>query len=255
MLNAGIGILLIGLGAVGIENISYLGVSLGKLLFGFEVRHRPTAEQEHLAIETSADSVTRSQEHQAETLVSDARTRNEGKRSASDLLLLATAAWRAKQFDTAIDFALRGLHLEPPNVRLRASLRTRLASTYDDLGATAVAERLYRQAILEDPDFAPPHNNLGDLQLEHARPEEAIASFRMAIQLDPEFAFAYNNLGFAIGTRGDDETAINSFHTAIQLDPTLGLAWANLGVSLRRQGKVNEADAADAKARELGPLE
>ena len=197
--NASIGVLLVGVGTFGIENTKTFVVTLEGLRVGLETeRYKPTPEEETLAIETSADSVAPEQEEQAEALIGEARTREAGERSASDLLVLATNAWRAEGFDTAIDFALQELHLEPSNDRLRATLRHRLASAYAGLGALGVAEKLYREAIAEDPTFSWPHNNLGIALGDQGNLEAAIESYRTAIRLDPDVASAHNNLGVAL---------------------------------------------------------
>ena len=250
--NAGIALLLLTLGAVGIKKVKSLELTLGKYSFGFEAeRYEPTPQQERDAIEASADNVTPDQEQKAEALVSEAKTRDEEKRSAADFLVLATDAWRAEKFDSAIDLALRGLRLEPSNARLRASLTDRLGSGYFGLGARSVTEKLHRRAVSEDPDFSMAHNNLGTAMVVQLRFDEAMDAYRTAIRLDPSNAIAHFNLGVSLREVGELDNAIESLRTTIRLKEDFAKAHSNLGETLRKLGRNEEAEASFARAREL----
>jgi Flp pilus assembly protein TadD len=66
-----------------------------------------------------------------------------------------------------------------------------------------------------------------------------------AIKLDPNYATAWNHKGAALGRLG-------KYDEAIKLNPNFVEAWKNKGVALGKQGKTTEANAAFAKAKELG---
>jgi superkiller protein 3 len=58
--------------------------------------------------------------------------------------------------------------------------------------------------------------------------------------------------GVALFSQGKHDESINAFDEAIQLDPTNGGYWNSKGKFLEVLGKSTEADAAFAKAKELG---
>jgi Flp pilus assembly protein TadD len=49
-----------------------------------------------------------------------------------------------------------------------------------------------------------------------------------------------------------NEDAIKAYDEAIKLDPNDGLTWNNKGEALKSLGRTTEANAAFAKAKELG---
>jgi Flp pilus assembly protein TadD len=63
---------------------------------------------------------------------------------------------------------------------------------------------------------------------------------------------AWCNKGIALGQKGKCDYAIQAFVTAIEIDPRYAKAWAGKGTALKSLGLVIEADAAFAKAKELG---
>ena len=252
--NAAIGVLLLGLGAVGIDIVKSFKVAFGSIKVGIETeRYEPTAQEERRAIESSADKVTPEQEQQAQALVTEALAREEERRSAADLLVLATNAFKEKRFNAAIYLANQGLHLEPSNNRLRASLRQRLASSYDAVGAFGIAERLQRKAIADDATFSEPHIGLGIVLHNKGDREASIKSYRNAIALDPEDWVAHSNLGIELQIKGDFEAAIESNRQAIQLDPNYAPAHNNLGVALWSQGQIEKAADSFRTAIRLDP--
>ncbi len=53
----------------------------------------------------------------------------------------------------------------------------------------------YQQAINLDPQFAHPHNGMGDVYQALGKHEEALAAYQQAINLDPQFAHLHNGMG------------------------------------------------------------
>ena len=219
--HAAVGAFLIGLGTFGIENVKKFNLTLGKLRVGLETeRYEPSSEEVAKAIEESADTVTPDREREAAILADEAKRRSEEERSAADFLILATNAWKSKDFETAVYQAQQGLRIRPANTRLHATLTHRFASVFDSIGAIELAERLYRRSITEDPTFTWPHLNLGVLLHKTGRNEEAEKEFRQAISLDPKDAMAHNNLGNLLNNTGRNEEAEKEFRQADLLDPT-----------------------------------
>ena len=68
--------------------------------------------------------------------------------------------------------------------------------------------------------------------------------------VSPEITF--NEKGVALENQGNYEEALQAFNKTIELDPKLAMAWSNKGKALKLLGRTTEADAAFAKANELG---
>jgi tetratricopeptide (TPR) repeat protein len=58
--------------------------------------------------------------------------------------------------------------------------------------------------------------------------------------------------GNALSSQGKYDEAIQAYDEAIKLDPTLAAAWSNKGLALEALGRTTEAEAAFAKAKEIG---
>jgi lipoprotein NlpI len=140
------------------------------------------------------------------------------------------------------------------------------------------AERLYHQALAEQPGRADAHFNLGMICGQQGRAVEALSEFRQAVTLKPDFAEAWFMLcefadqaglhdlnllageqtvkllpkaprawlryGLALSRLGRDEEACDAYRRALTLDPTLVNAWVNLCFSSKSLGRVDEAEAA-----------
>lgn len=73
-----------------------------------------------------------------------------------------------------------------------------------------------------------------------------------AIELDPELASAWNNKGIALNGQGKYDEALKALDEAIRINPEYPVYWDNKGRLLRYLHRDAEADAAFAKAKELG---
>jgi len=84
------------------------------------------------------------------------------------------------------------------------------------------------------------------------RYDEAIKAYDKAIGLDRHDAKTWNNKGATFAKQGKYDDALQHFEFAIQLDPDYSMAWGNRGTALEKLGRTAEAQAAFAKAKELG---
>lgn len=83
---------------------------------------------------------------------------------------------------------------------------------------------------------------------------EAQRLFRNAIDKDPEFALAYVGLADTIGTSTQPTEAFTAVKKALELDPNLGEAYASLGfLQMFHERKWAEAEASFKKSIELKP--
>jgi tetratricopeptide (TPR) repeat protein len=85
------------------------------------------------------------------------------------------------------------------------------------------------------------HNNLGVLNFEEGKTEEAIAHIREAIRLRPYYEQAHDNLGAVLLKAGKAEEAIAHFREAIRIRPDYAQAHDDLGAALVKAGKLEEA--------------
>ena len=58
--------------------------------------------------------------------------------------------------------------------------------------------------------------------------------------------------GLALGKQGKSDESIKAYDEAIRLNPKLAAAWNGKGCALQSIGRFADADAALAKAKELG---
>ena len=96
----------------------------------------------------------------------------------------------------------------------------------------------------------------GDHLFSQARYDEAIKAYDEAIWIDPYNVDAWNGKGNALYQQGKYKASIKAYDMVIKhgikSDPKLALAWYNKGIALKALGLTGEADAAFAKAKELG---
>ncbi|WP_269625338.1 tetratricopeptide repeat protein [Prochlorococcus marinus] len=123
----------------------------------------------------------------------------------------------------------------------------------NDNGKSEEAEKLQREAIEINPNFAEAYYNLGIILKDLGNLKEAELSTRKAIQIDPNFAEAYYNLGSILKDLGNLKEAELSTRKAIQILPNYAEAHLNLGIILKDLGRLEDAELSARKAIELGP--
>jgi len=120
-------------------------------------------------------------------------------------------------------------------------------------GKLSNAERAYKKAIKVNPNFAEPHNMLGNVYFERGRFKEAFNEYRKALKLAPNHPTLLNNIGNLFQLQGENEKALGWLDKAISQDPDNAVAHNNLGNALWSLGKDVEAVAAYKRAIELNP--
>ncbi|WP_269625322.1 tetratricopeptide repeat protein [Prochlorococcus marinus] len=123
----------------------------------------------------------------------------------------------------------------------------------NDNGKSEEAEKLQREAIKINPNFAEAYYNLGIILKDLGNLKEAELSTRKAIQIDPNFAEAYYNLGSILKDLCNLKEAELSTRKAIQILPNYAEAHLNLGIILKDLGRLEDAELSARKAIELGP--
>jgi Flp pilus assembly protein TadD len=154
-------------------------------------------------------------------------------------------------------------------------------------GRRAEAEKIYRQILSEQPDYADAlhllgvvlgekgqpqlaieligraialrpqvpdyHANLGEFLRRAGQLEPSAASFRHAIALKADDAVFHNGLGVTLAKSWQTEAAIAAFRNAIRLKSDYADAHSNLGSALRSAGRYQEAINAYSTAIALKP--
>ena len=138
---------------------------------------------------------------------------------------------------------------DPTNARTYYNLALALDKIPDYSGERDALEK----AVQLDAQLAPPHNQLGLLDLEANQAGEAEGQFKTAIALDPQYAEAQNNLGVLYGQLGKNSEAEHLFLQATENNPQYGQAFANLGLTLAAESRFSEASHALANALQLDP--
>ena len=130
---------------------------------------------------------------------------------------------------------------------------------YYNLGAVKYSAGKYeeaiaalQQAIDRDPNFAYPHNGLGEVYRVQGQYEQAIAAYHQAIALDPNYAYPHIGLGVVYYHQGQYEEAIAAYHRAIALDPNDAAPHNNLGEIWLLQNQLDRAETEFRKAIQNG---
>jgi tetratricopeptide (TPR) repeat protein len=132
--------------------------------------------------------------------------------------------------------------MEPAEDHFRRGLALARQGHYEQAAAH------YQQGLLLSPEFAPAHNDLGNIFALQGRLPEAVDSFRDAVRFKPDFASAYSNLGNALRELGKLDEAVANLRQAVLLRPDFVEAHLNLGIALQAQGKLDEAVASYRQA-------
>jgi tetratricopeptide (TPR) repeat protein len=93
----------------------------------------------------------------------------------------------------------------------------------------------------------------GNVHLDAACLDRAIADYSRAIELDPRSVVAYNNRGVAHALAGEPLSAIGDYDQAAAIDPSNACAHLNRGDAWRERGDCERAIADYCKAIELDP--
>lgn len=122
-------------------------------------------------------------------------------------------------------------------------------------GKVGEAQKIFEQAIADDPDDPRAWLDLGLAREEAGDPKSAERAYRRAIEIDPSFAEAFNNLGVIQRERGALADAVVTLRRAVALDPELAAARFNLGLAHEDRGSLGDAEREYLAAIELLPAD
>ncbi len=142
---------------------------------------------------------------------------------------------------------------EETDARKRARIRMELAVGYFEQGQTSVALEELRQVIAADPSFPDAFNLRGLIYMRMNDPRLAEDSFRRAVALNPRDANTLHNLGWLQCQQRRYDEAQRTFEQALA-SPVYGDRAKTLmaqGLCHARNGRAPEAERSLARAYEL----
>jgi tetratricopeptide (TPR) repeat protein len=125
--------------------------------------------------------------------------------------------------------------------RSAAAGHNQAAQEYERNGDIGRAETEYRNAIIADPRWEIPWNNLAMIAIGKGSATEADSLLKKAISLKPGYAAALYNLGTVRWDLRDSTGAEAAYRAAIRSDSSLVEAYNNLGALLLSLGRPKEA--------------
>lgn len=150
----------------------------------------------------------------------------EDKRQAWNLFQQAYEQQIKRELEEAVNLYKKSLATHPT-----AEAHTFLGWTYSWMGRIDEAIEECHKAIVQDPDFGNPYNDIGAYLIEKGEFDEAIPWFQRAIQAKryESPAYPHFNLGRVYERKGNWTEAIDSYKRALALDPEYILARKTLG--------------------------
>jgi protein O-mannosyl-transferase len=122
-----------------------------------------------------------------------------------------------------------------------ALVHNNLGTAFTYAGRLRDAMEHFQRALAIKSDYAVARNNLGAHLIEVGRLREATEHLEKAVQLDPKFPEAHSNLGRALLYSGDVNGAISCFERALKIKPYYPDPYCYLGIALTKIGKVQGA--------------
>ena len=156
----------------------------------------------------------------------------------NDLLAEAQHDIDVNQFEAAIT-PLQKIIMERPDI---AYAHFQLGYAYTALKKTEEARKEYEQAIALDPKMSEAFLNLGILLIEK-EPGSAVAPLKKAVDLLPAQSRPRFLLGLAQERTGDVPAAVESYESALRLDPSDGETVLHLGALYVKLQRYPEAEA------------
>lgn len=111
----------------------------------------------------------------------------------------------------------------------------------------------YREAIRLKPDWASPHDALGDALAAKGDWDGAIAEYRESVRLNPNNADAHQHLGFAFERRKDWDNEVKEYREVVRLKPDNDSYRFAIGSALASEKDWDGAIQAYREALRLSP--
>jgi tetratricopeptide (TPR) repeat protein len=146
-------------------------------------------------------------------------------------------------------------HISPaspnPAIRNRCLWLKFKAKSLLVVGLRAQAHDVFQEILAINPADPLALNSLGYQELSNQRFIQALGYFERALLQTPNNANAHFNVGFVCEELGRSQQAELAFKAALQIDEKLDRAWYGLGLALVRQQRFEDALAAFKRNTEL----
>ena len=117
------------------------------------------------------------------------------------------------------------------------------------------AEKAFRRALKEHPNYWLAYNELGFGLHGQAKYQEAIQAFHAASLAAPKNSMSLSNLGVEYLQIGEFTEGLKSVKQSLALDPESSFAAANVSLALRYQEKYEQALPFARKSVQLNPAQ
>ena len=136
----------------------------------------------------------------------------------------------------------RSLHEASLRMARKPEPLNALGSLYYAEGKTDQAEKLYREALSIQPEFAPAWHNLAILNAERRNLKStALEMWERVLKLDPEYSISRLSMAEYLAKKGDTLRAIEEFEELIRRNPEYAAARLGLAEAYYRAGRAPEA--------------
>jgi tetratricopeptide (TPR) repeat protein len=126
-------------------------------------------------------------------------------------------ALERREFDTALSYFATALEAATTGPG-RALVHNKRALTYLQLGDASATVAALVDALWADPRCVPAIVNVGNLLLEDAVLDDAVAHFEAALRIDEAYAAGHFNLGIAYKRLGRQADAVRAFRRADRIE-------------------------------------
>jgi tetratricopeptide (TPR) repeat protein len=111
----------------------------------------------------------------------------------------------------------------------------------------------YNEALRLKPDYMSVWLDMGNLNRDQGRLNDAVENYKHAIALSPDENLAHYNLGVAYGDLGQPDNAIHEYREAKRLNPANLAARENLAMELLHRNSIQEAVAEFQELAAMNP--
>lgn len=116
-----------------------------------------------------------------------------------------------------------------------------LGILYGQQGQVGYAEQYYKAAISSSPNIVTAYVNLGSLYIQQERHVEALDVLRTATEKNPFYPQAHYNLAVAYCKLNKNRESLEAYEKAVELQPSFVAARINLGIQYAERRRTDDA--------------